>query len=285
MKENRGINRKKAVVERYLTATPVAFLLFTLVSFTVLGWFWSVRDYHYIQAESGFGYLLGIVGGSLMLVLLLYPLRKRLKIMRQWLDIKRWFQMHMLLGVVGPICILLHSNFQLGSANSSIALMAMLLVAGSGLIGRYFYGKFHYGLYGKQVALKQIKLDLDGLYQEMEEHSSSEQKQRLKTLYLGSCKIINSQQQEVSLRQLIKQRHWLRKMRQQALTAEKSSLVVKTQEQVLHSQYHALAGLLGKLSSLRIFERLFGLWHVVHIPVFLLMIVTAIIHIFVVHWY
>ena len=30
---------------------------------------------------------------------------------------------------------------------------------------------------------------------------------------------------------------------------------------------------------------LFGLWHVLHIPVFMLMVVTVIVHIFVVHWY
>ena len=53
----------------------------------------------------------------------------------------------------------------------------------------------------------------------------------------------------------------------------------------LGEHQRALASLLDKLAGLRLFERLFGLWHVVHIPVFLLMIVTAIVHIFVVHWY
>ncbi len=285
MKGKPTINPKEAVIERYLTGKPVAFLLFSLTSFSILGWFWSVRDYHYIQAESGLGYLLGIIGGSLMLILLLYPLRKRIRLMQNWLNIKSWFRMHMLLGVLGPICILLHCNFQLGSTNSSTALIAMLLVAGSGLIGRYFYSKFHYGVYGKQVALQQIKQDLDTLYQQMEGRTPGAQQQLLQKLYLGSCKIINNQQQEISLRKLIKQRRWLRQMRRQALATEKHSPQDNKDTQDLHTQYHALAGLLGTLSSLRIFERLFGLWHVIHIPVFLLMIATAVVHIFVVHWY
>jgi hypothetical protein len=46
-----------------------------------------------------------------------------------------------------------------------------------------------------------------------------------------------------------------------------------------------MVALLDKLAGLRLGERLFGLWHVIHIPVFILMVVTAIIHIFVVHWY
>ena len=53
----------------------------------------------------------------------------------------------------------------------------------------------------------------------------------------------------------------------------------------LDDHHRALAALLDKLAGLRLFERLFGLWHVVHIPVFLLMIITAIVHIVVVHWY
>ena len=38
-------------------------------------WAWSVRDYRYLEAESGIGYALGIVGASMMLILLLHPLR------------------------------------------------------------------------------------------------------------------------------------------------------------------------------------------------------------------
>ena len=40
---------------------------------------WVIRDEGYITAEAGLGYALGIIGGSLMLLLLLYPLRKRLR--------------------------------------------------------------------------------------------------------------------------------------------------------------------------------------------------------------
>lgn len=287
MQENRQTSRPQALYERYLTATPVAFLLFSIITFTIMAWFWSVRDHRYIQAESGVGYLLGIIGASLMLILLLYPLRKRVRLMARWLDLKSWFRMHMLLGVLGPLCILLHSNFQLGSTNSSVALWAMLLVAGSGFIGRYFYGKFHYGLYGNQVALKQIKQDLDKLYQQVEQASTGKRQEMLKKLYLGSCKIINSQQQDVSLRQLLKHRRWLRKAKHLALEKIPTPLPAETQlaERELQAHYQALAGLLDKLASLRIFERLFGLWHVIHIPVFILMIITAIIHVFVVHWY
>ena len=88
--------------------------------------------------------------------------------MQGWLKLRSWFSLHMLLGVLGPLCILLHCNFRLGSTNSNVALAGMLLVAGSGLIGRYLYGKFHFGLYGQQVGLQQLKTDLDYIYRQFE---------------------------------------------------------------------------------------------------------------------
>ena len=51
--------------------------------------------------------------------------------------------MHMMLGVVGPVLVLFHADFHLGATNSNVALICMLLVAGSGVIGRYIYTRIH----------------------------------------------------------------------------------------------------------------------------------------------
>lgn len=279
MESSTGNQVGQALLGRYLAGTPRAsFYLFFVCAMGIMLWAWQVRDFRYLQAESGLGYLLGIVGGSMMLVLLLYPLSKRIRAMQRWIKLQTWFRMHMLLGVLGPACILLHSNFKLGSTNSTVALAAMLLVASSGLIGRYLYGKFHYGLYGGQVQLKQIRADLDELCRGLEGQSAEKAAGGLATLRHTCNEIIESQNQSISFRQLIRQRNSLHR-------AKKSLLSVSLGEigSVAESQYRALVSLLDKLAGLRLCERLFGLWHVVHIPVFLLMVVTVIVHIFVVH--
>ena len=56
--------------------------LFSLFVIAVLYYGWSIRDEGYLTAESGLGYALGIIGGTLMLLLLLYPVRKRVRSMR-----------------------------------------------------------------------------------------------------------------------------------------------------------------------------------------------------------
>ena len=76
---------------------------------------WLNRDDQLLTAESGMGYALGIIGGVMMLSMLLYSLRKRVRFMRWMGRVKYWFQAHMMLGVLAPTLILYHANFHLGS--------------------------------------------------------------------------------------------------------------------------------------------------------------------------
>src|SRR5262245_3851238 len=142
------------------TIVPVAF---TIVLIVILGYGWLNRDEGHLTPENGLGYWLGIAGASAMLLLLLYPLRKRIKLLRLIGGVTFWFRVHMILGLVGPVMILFHSNFQLGSLNSNVALFAMLIVATSGVVGRYLYTKVHLGLYGRKAAVKEIVADVDTL--------------------------------------------------------------------------------------------------------------------------
>jgi uncharacterized iron-regulated membrane protein len=71
-----------------------------------------------------------------MSLLLLYPMVKRTRLFGRVAKAAFWFKWHMVLGVVGPMMIFYHSNFSTGSTNSNIALGYLILVAGSGVIGR-----------------------------------------------------------------------------------------------------------------------------------------------------
>ena len=134
---------------RWITPVRVFFAVCALVIY--LGW--RLPTERYITPERGFGYVLGIVGGSMMVLLLLYSARKRVRWLKFLGSLSKWFEVHMALGVLGPICILYHSNFSLGATNSNVALFCMLTVAASGLVGRYFYSHIHYGLYGRKMSL------------------------------------------------------------------------------------------------------------------------------------
>src|SRR3990170_5465189 len=142
-------------------ATRFAALFGYLLVGVVLYAGWFLRDWEYLVAESGPGYYLGIAGGVMMALLLLYPLRKTARFMRNWGATKHWFRAHMVMGVMGPVLIMFHSNFHAGSMNSTVALVSMLLVAGSGFVGRHIYTRIHYGLYGRRMTLKELKTEVE----------------------------------------------------------------------------------------------------------------------------
>ena len=100
---------------------------------------WLISDRKLVDPNEGLGYWLGIVGGSMMLLLLLYPSGKRSSLLRRLGLVKHWFRIHMIFGLVGPLLVLYHCNFSVDAINSAVALYSMVAVTISGVIGRYFY--------------------------------------------------------------------------------------------------------------------------------------------------
>ena len=108
---------------------------------------------------SDLGYWLGVAGGIAMLLLLAYPLRKRVRALRVRGDARGFFLLHMAMGVVGPLLIVLHSRLEFGSLNATVAFVCMSLVAASGLVGRFLYGRIHRGMNGERETLAQLRAE------------------------------------------------------------------------------------------------------------------------------
>jgi hypothetical protein len=85
-------------------ATQLPSLAFAAVVAAALIYGWQMRDEDYLTPESGVGYWLGIGGVSAML-LLGYPLRKRLTGLQILGSVTGWFRVHMRLGVIAPALI------------------------------------------------------------------------------------------------------------------------------------------------------------------------------------
>ena len=150
---------------RYALNTLTLLWYASLMAIVYAGW--MLREQRYLVAESGIGYWLGILGGSMMLLLLVYPLRKRKPHWRFIGSVKFWFRFHMFLGVAGPVLIILHSGYRLGSLNGRVALVSMLIVAVSGLVGRYLYRRIHHGLYGEKIRFEELYRKDESLEQQL----------------------------------------------------------------------------------------------------------------------
>ena len=94
-----------------------------------------------------------------MLLLFLYPLRKAAAHRAAaGVPTRGWFAMHMVLGVAGPLLVILHSTLHFGSLNATVAFASMALVAGQRVVGRFLYARIHHGLYGEQATLEALAL-------------------------------------------------------------------------------------------------------------------------------
>jgi hypothetical protein len=271
--------------------------IFTIAVVFALAIGWLNRDDNGLTPESGLGYYLGIAGGSLMLLLLLYPLRKRIRSFRAIGTVTFWFRAHMILGIVGPVLVLWHANFRLGSINSSVALIAMLIVATSGIIGRYLYSKIHLGLYGRKAKVEQVVANADDLRKFILAHPSIADRmvaklnifaQRTATGPKGAfaglilLPLINFRA-AILRKQLIAYAHHVitveGKRRGRPQHIQRLQLEGTTEFVTRH------IGAAKKAATFAFYERLFSLWHLFHVPLFFFLVITAIIHVYASHFY
>ena len=260
----------------------VVLISYLLVAFLIYAG-WQRRMEWPLSAEYGVGYWLGIVGGSLMLLLLLYPMRKHSRLLRNFGPVKYWFKAHMLFGVLWPLCILFHSGFQLGSLNSNAALFCMLIVASSGLIGRYFYTRIHHGLYGRKATLQELQQ-----HSAMLKESLSEQLEHAPALLgrvTGFEASVSRQPHNLLASFLtlfsLGLRTWFVYL--MITVTPISSHGPYNRHLVRHIGAHLAS--IRKVAEFHFYERLFAIWHVLHFPLFMMLIASGVIHVIAVHMY
>jgi len=276
--ESRPVRLNAHLVERIASALVIVGVLAAIV------FGWLNRDADWINPEHGFGYALGIVGGTMMLVLLAYPLRKRSRSRGKKLgSVGFWFRFHMLLGLLGPLAILYHSRFTWGALNSAVALGAMIIVAGSGLIGRFLYSRVHRGYSDRKLEMRSLKQEMESLLNELEAHGlpRDEISKRLlpfehRAVSAGAT--FWSSAVAVIVLGVETRRAERRFRRALGKTGRKNA---KASQAAIALFFEAVR----RAAEFAFYDRLLRLWHLLHMPLFLLLVGAAILHIVAVHMY
>ncbi|HEX5789305.1 MAG TPA: hypothetical protein VFY03_14070 [Woeseiaceae bacterium] len=258
---------------------------------------WVGREERRLFPDHGLGYALGIAGSFLLLSLLLYPLRKKFRALSFLGNVRNWFKTHMIIGVVAPITILYHSNFYFGSVNSTAALASMLLVAVSGLVGRYLYGKVHHGLFGRKANLKEllgtVRLSVRDagpaaqFVPSMMQAIAAFDRQVLQppkglidTIVLPFRLGVQTRLAYWRIARLV--------ARELDAQAASSAIVRAHRDRLLRLAQAFIREHLRRVRRVAAFvayDKLFSLWHKIHLPFFLILIFTAIVHVVAVHAY
>ncbi len=257
-------------------------------------WLWS--RYGGYTAGSGVGYYLGVAGGVVLLLVFLYPLRKRVHFLQSWGATKGWFALHMACGIGAPFLILAHCSFKVGSINAGVALGSMLLVAASGIVGRFIYTRIHHGLYGTRITLAHLQSAV-GV-------SAGKVSSRLQItpqieVWLRAFQVAIERPKNLAHRAwsfltLGLRARWLfrRCTREFARTyrahARSNGWDAARQTRDLAAAKALISAYLAgvqRVAQFSGYERLFSLWHILHVPLVWMLVLSAIAHVIAVHAY
>lgn len=273
---------------------PLAFAI-AVVGALALGWLG--REEQHLSPEEGAGYWLGIAGSVVMLMLLLYPLRKRIWALRHLGSVTAWFRAHMFMGILGPTLILFHANFGLQSLNATIATVAMLVVVASGLIGRYLHARIHMGLYGQKAELRQLLADVASLKAMLSADVERNEAFARELSVLESCapKLDAGETQTLwpIFRARARSRRSVRKLyrladelvRLEAKRCGWSRRMRRDRMALIRDHLAVFRAAILKTATFAFYARLFSLWHHLHLPLFAVLILAAILHVVAVHLY
>jgi len=258
---------------------------------------WLISDWKIVDPNDGLGYWLGIIGGSMMLLLLFYASGKKSTLLRRLGMVKHWFRIHMILGLVGPLLILYHCNFSVDAINSAVAFYSMLAVAISGIIGRYFYTRVHRGLYGKRASIEELREEISDAVENSRGLAAILPK-FINELHTVSTKLIGDEfTKSISIGHSLSWtlRYYVIRTRlyflikeelgAQAAASQAISLNSNNLRKTANSYASKQVGLMRQVAQLSFYERLFSLWHVFHMPLFLLLVASALVHVLAVHMY
>lgn len=149
----------------------------------LIGWLaWQGREYYLLAAPlrprheaywdlkpgGRIGILYGIVGASLMVVMLVYSVRKRLRPLRNAGSLRIWLDFHIACGVFGPLFIVLHSSFKVGGL-VAVSFWSMVVVAASGVLGRFLYLQIPRRRSGDELSLEEAEKEIERLGGELQE--------------------------------------------------------------------------------------------------------------------
>ncbi len=229
------------------------------------------------------GHGLGIVGSLMMIFMLGYSLRKRVRLFHRWGTLSSWLNVHIYFGIIGPLLVVLHSSFKLNGI-ISVSFWSMLIVMFSGIVGRYLYLKIPRDFSGEELTLKSVQEQAERLVHQLnEQYNIPREKVRS---FLDSFPIQQMEQKPVVLlgfyllffdmqkaRIFRKIRLWLQ---HEGVPKTKQKLLAQLVWQRLQIEF--------KLVLWNKIHLLFHYWHVFHKPFAIIMYLIMLVHVGIAVW-
>ena len=264
------------------TAAAIAFLSRTAQYYVLPLWERPDFPLHRVLQPSGaIGHRLGIAGTILVLVgITLYSTRKRVRAMQGRGPMRSWLNVHIYLCLTGPLLVTLHSALKFHGL-AAYSYWSMMIVAGSGVVGRWLYQQFPRTIRGAEMSLEEVR----------EEQATA--KELLSRAHERAPAALQAAE-AFAARSVARMRShgwltlpWLladditRPFRLAALRRR-----LRRQGRLPAAEAHAVVELIRtqiviarRIAFLGLFRRLFLTWHVTHLVFFVAMFVFLVLHV------
>lgn len=243
----------------------------------------------YLKPSGTIGLRLGMFGFLLFLFIFLYPLRKKWAWLGRQGSSRRWLDFHVLLGLLAPVVITFHSSFKF-SGIAGVAYWIMIVVALSGVVGRYIYAQIPRSLNSAELSLQEAQEQSNRTAAQLKSTGILSERDIDSLLHLPDLKQIESISLAGALWKMLAFdlgfpfRVW--RLRQKMLWSQRKwwSLVGfgRTENAVLEraiSMAREQALLTKKILFLSKSHRMLHLWHIIHRPFSYSFAVLASIHV------
>jgi hypothetical protein len=236
-------------------------------------------SYHEWLKPSGvIGLAAGFLAFALFAFLWLYPLRKRLGKARWLGPIPKWLDVHIFAGVMVPIVAALHAGFRF-TGIIGLGYFAMLVVAFSGIFGRYLYQRIPRSRTGIELGREQVSSERREILGSLVESTGLDPRHLTELLQpvrmnkrfgiLGT--LFQMMRDDFERRRAI--RRVLRALKQQPGGSNPAQLKrireLARRELALGQQLRLLEGT----------QRIFGMWHAFHLPFAVTAFIAVAIHV------
>jgi hypothetical protein len=235
-----------------------------------------------LRPSGSIGHLIGIVGTAMVVIgVLLYSTRKRVRPMQGRGPMRTWLNVHIYLCLVGPTLVTFHTALKFGGF-AAYSYWSMMIVAGSGIIGRWIYQQFPREMKGRELSLQEVQQEQELAHQILQQRYAGAPG-ALKAVETFTAQSVARIKSARGLFVLV----WLiaddlarpfrfaglkRRLRRQAglPPLEVAAVLGLVRNQVTSAR---------RLAFLGLFKRLFLYWHVTHLVFFVAMMVMLVMHV------
>ena len=234
----------------------------------------AYSELHEVFAPTGaVGHTLGYAGTLLIVAgVTMYSLRKRLSVLQGVGLLPTWLSVHIFMCSLGAYLVVLHTSMRLRGL-AAVAFWAMIVAVVSGVIGRYLYVRIPRARDGHERTLGETRARVTELTAELKESNTLAQRLEL-AVGAPFAPPSSTLLALVSTPLADLRRHAALRRARRALKgvdrATRSALLGLVDERLRLEQ---------QIAFLRPVQRVLRYWHVLHIPIALVMFIALALHI------